>query len=353
MYLAMAMVGIGIGNYVHAIFPAISVKAAGLVLMAFFYVINLNGISLMAKLQKVMTAMLIVALAAFAIVGTLKAPSGAFDLSQADYFLKGASGFFSALILLVYSTSGQMLVCAFSWDAQRPRKDIPLAIIISTLAIFVLYIGVSFAGANVLPVAEVAGKPLTSAALKIFPGMLYYAFVFGGPLLALLTTLNSGFAALTAPILGGVRNGWLPSSIARTNKHGAPVILYTTMFLIGALPLLFGVPLNKLTNYTVITQRITGLLLCIAMFQIPVKFKDVWEKSWLHIPAPLFYLIAAFATLTEIGAVVLSAVKLGPAGTAINLCVVAVLGAVALIRHRQGKVHSQPLVEISAAPAEK
>jgi len=341
MYLATAMVGIGIGNYVNAVFPMIPVKVSGFVLLTFFYVVNLFGVNLMASLQKVMTAMLIVALAAFAVVGTLSADANALNFSSPDYFLAGGSGFFSALVLLIYSTSGQGLVCAFSWQAKRPRKDIPLAIIIATGCVMLLYVGVSFAGANVLPVETVAGKPLTYAAKAIFPNFLYLLFVFGGPILALLTTLNSGFAALTAPILGGVRNGWLPSSIAKTNKSGSPFILYTVMYLIGAIPLLFGVPLNKLTNYTVITQRITGLLLCLAMFALPVKFKDAWEKSWLHMPNPAFYAIATFATVTQVGAVLLSAKNLGMAGLLINITVVIALAAVGLIRHKLGKVHSK------------
>lgn len=346
MYLATAMVGIGIGNYVNAVFPMIPKKAAGFVLLTFFYVINLFGISLMAKSQTIMTAMLVTALAVFAAVGTFSADAGAFQISSPDYFLAGGSGFFSALVLLIYSTSGQGLVCAFSWQAERPRKDIPRVIMAATVFILVLYVGVSFAGANVLPVETVAGKPLTVVAKAIFPNFLYLLFVFGGPLLALLTTLNSGFAALTAPILGGVRNGWLPSSIAKTNKAGSPYILYTIMYLCGALPLLFGIPLNKLTNYTVITQRITGLLLCLAMFMIPTKYKDAWEKSWLHLNDAVYYAIAAFATITQAAAVFLSAKNLGITGFITNLIVVAALAAIGLVRHSAGKVHSKVEVEI-------
>ncbi len=346
MYLATAMVGIGLGNYVHALIPAIPAKAAGFVLLTFFYVINLNGISLMAKAQKIMTAMLIVALAIFAVGGAMQVNEGALNLSDPAYFMGGSDGFFGALVLLIYSTSGHALVAGFSWDAKRPKKDVPLAIIIATFCILALYVGVSFAAANVLPVEEVAGQPLTTSAKKIFPYFIYVLFTIGGPILALTTTLNSGFAALTAPILGGVRNGWLPTSIAKTNKAGSPYILYTTMYLIGVLPLLFGVPLNKLTNYTVITQRITTTLTCIAMFMIPIKFKDAWKKSWLHMPDPVFYAIAVLALATQAFAVVISARELGAVGFITNIAVVAVLAAIGLTRYKMGLVHSKTLCVI-------
>lgn len=346
MYLATAMVGVGIGNYVNAVFPSVSPKAAGFVLLTIFWLINMRGISLMAGFQKPMTLLLVICLAAFAVVGAFKAQSGALDIMSEGYFLNGGSGFFGALVLLIYSTSGQGLVIGFDWNAKNPKKDIPKAIIGATLAILVLYVSVAFAATSILPVAEVAGKPLTATAKAMFSPLFYYLFVFCGPLLALVTTLNSGFAALTAPILGGVRNGWLPKGIAKTNKHGSPYILYTLMYLIGALPLLFGVPLNRLTNYTVITQRITGTLLCFAMFMIPIKYKAAWEKSWLHMPDPVYYAIAVFATVTQIAAVLLSAKSLGLTGLMLNLVIVAALAVIGLVRYKMGKVHVNIVCEI-------
>ena len=346
MYLATAMVGVGIGNYIHAIFPFIPGKVAGFVLLTLFWLINMRGLSLMANFQRPMTAMLVVCLAVFGIAGIMKAQSGALDVTSDGYFLNGGAGLFSALVLLIYSTSGQGLVIGFSWNAKKPQRDIPIAICVATVVILVLYSVVAFGATSVLPIEEVAGKPLTVAARAMFPDTLYYLFVFCGPVLALVTTLNSGFAALTAPILGGVRNGWLPAGIARTNKNGAPYILYTVMYLLGVLPLLFGVPLNTLTNYTVITQRITGTLACLAMFMIPIKFKSAWQKSWLHLPNPVYYAIAVFALGTQLIAVYLSARSLGWMGFIINMAVVIALAAVALVRHKLGKVHSQISCEI-------
>jgi len=346
MYLATAMVGTGIGQYIHTVIPEIPAIMAGIVPMVLFYIINLMGVKLMANFQKPMTAMLCICLAAFAIVGISKVQPGSLDISSEGYFLNGSPGFFSGIILLIYSTSGHSLVAGFSWEAKNPKKDIPIAIMVSTIVILVLYVAVSFAAGNVLPIEDVAGKPLTVAAKYMFSDVFYILFVICGPVLALITTLNSGFAALTAPILGGVRNGWLPTFIAKTNKHGAPVILYTIMFLLGAIPVLFGVSLKTLTNFTVITQRITGTLVCLAMFMIPKKCKAAWEKSWLHMPDPLFYLISAFALGTQVYAVYLSAKSLGPKMFGINMVVVIALGGLAIIRYRMGKVHSNILCEI-------
>lgn len=56
------------------------------------------------------------------------------------------------------------MVMNFSKDAARPTKDVPLAIIISTCIIFVVYVSVAIVDCGLLPIDQVANKPLTLAA---------------------------------------------------------------------------------------------------------------------------------------------------------------------------------------------
>lgn len=343
MISCFALVGTGCGAYVHAIIPAISVRLGGIIITTFFYVVNLLGVHLMAKIEKPMTVFLVVGLMAFAVVGLTKLQPGSFDLSASDYFLKGTPGLFAALILLVYSTGGQALVSAFSWDAQNPRKDVPKAIIIATLVILVLYVSVSFVAGNVLPIETVAGQPLTFAAGAIFGKTGSLIFLILGPIMALLTTMNSGWAALSAPALGAIKNGWLPAGIAKTNKHGAPYIIYTVEYLAAVIPMALNVSLSTITSYTVMTQRITGALACIAMFALPTAQKDAWEKSWLHMPNGVFYAIATFAVLTQIGAGVISAINLGWKGFLLNIAVAVALAIYGVFRYKSGKTSAQAI----------
>lgn len=346
MFISMAMIGTAIGSYFHSIFPDISVKVFGIVFATFFYIVNMFGVHMMAKIEKPMTWILLVCLMAFAIIGMTKLQPGSFNVTSEGYFMNGMDGFLGGLVLLVYSTSGHHMVQAMSWDAKDPKKNIPKAIMIATAVIFVLYVSVSFVAGNVLPVEQVAGQPLTFAARQIFPGALFAVFIICGPIMALVTTLNSGFSAVATPVLGAIRNGWLPSSLGKTNKYGAPVILYTAMWILGTVPMLMGVSLSALTNYTVITGRICGTMVCLAMFQIPTKYKDAWEKSWLHMPNGVFYAIAVFSAVTQIIAVIISAKNLGTRGFLINIIVVIILAAYALMRYAQGKVHSSVTCQI-------
>lgn len=349
MFIATAVLGTSTGTYFHAIFPAIPVKVFAVAFATFFYIVNMFGVHMMAKIEKPMTGALLVCLLVFAVWGMTKLQPGSFDITADGYIMDGLDGFMGAVMLLVYSTSGQHMVQALSWDAKNPRRNIPLAIMLASLSILVLYVSVSFVAGNVLPVEQVAGQPLTFAAQRIFPSALYPVFIICGPIMSLVTSMNSGYSAVSAPVLGAVRNGWLPTGLAKTNKYGVPVILYTAIWVLSVVPMLLGVSLSSLTSYTVMTMRICGTIMCLGMFAIPIKQKEAWEKSWLHLPNPVFYAIATFSLVTQILAVLYSAKNLGLRGFLLNMAVVGVLAVYALIRHAQGKVHSQVACQIGEA----
>ena len=338
MFLMMGMMALALGMYINSVLPMIPAKWAGIIALTIFYVANLFGVGSMSKLQNPMTVFLLICLLSFGILGFFHLNDGAFAVTSSDYYLNGGIGLLDGLMLLIYSTGGHSLVTACSWDAKRPKKDIPLAIIITTGILMVLYCSVSFVAGNVLPVADVAGQPLTYVAKVIFPGALFVVFIIGGPIMALATSSNAGFITLVTPVHGAIRNGWLPAEIAKTNKHGAPWILYTIMWIIGISPMAFNVPLSALTAYTVLTMRITSLLVIISAFFIPTKLKDAWESSWMHMPNGIYYGICSLALVTNVIAVILNVRTISLPVFLLNLLLVAVLAAYACYRYAKGKV---------------
>ena len=338
MFLMMGMMASGLGLYIHSVVPSIPAAAAGIAAITLFYTFNLLGVGSMSKLQNPMTVFLLLCLLAFAFVGFGKVDSEALAVTSPSYYLNGGIGLIDGIMLLVYSTSGHSLVTAMSWDAKDPKKNIPKAIIISTGVILVLYCTVSFVAGNVLPVEQVAGQPLTYVAKVLFPGPLFIVFIIGGPIMALATSTNAGFATLCAPAMGAIKNGWLPAGIARTNKNGAPWILYTIMYLISVLPLMCGVSLSALTAYNVMTQRACSIILLISAFRLPTVLKEQWEKSWMHMPNAVYYGICTLSLVTNVIALILNVRTLNVSAFVLNLTVAGILALVAVIRFKQGKI---------------
>ena len=337
MFLMSALMGTALGLYVNSVLPILPVKWTGIIVSTIFFVINLFGVNVMSKIQKPLTWILILGLLAFVVIGLGHLNEDALNFSAPDYFMNGGGGLLNGLMLLIYSTSGHSLVTSLSWDAENPKKNIPLSIIITTGIILVLYMGVAFVAGNVLPVAEVAGQPLTYVAKAIFPGPLFIAFIVCGPIMALATSVNAGYQTMSAPVLGAIKNGWLPQSLAKTNKYGAPWIIYTFMWLLCVVPMLFGVSLSALTSYTVMTMRITSLLVLISALYIPKKFETEWKKSWMYMPNGMFYAIVWVAIITNIIAIFLNLRTLSASMFIANLAVVGALAVYGILRDRTGK----------------
>lgn len=89
----------------------------------------------MADVQKLFTAILVIALLIFGFYGMTQVNPSVYDITQPGFFKNGYGGFVAAIAIYAYSTYGQYMVMNFSKDAARPTKDVPLAIIISTCII--------------------------------------------------------------------------------------------------------------------------------------------------------------------------------------------------------------------------
>lgn len=345
MFLSRGTTASALGQYINSVFPQISPVLASVVLTTVVFVVNLFGVNAMTKLQRPLMAVAVGAMLVFTLFGLTKLQPGSFALTNPEYYSNGGVGLLLAITLVIQPTSAPILLCGFSWEAKNPKRNIPLAILASSGIVFLIFVGVSFVAANTLPAEEMVGKTMTYAAQHILPGVLFPAFLFFGPILALCSGLNASMASIAAPVLGAIRNGWIPESVGKTNKHGSPWIIYTAMWLICVVPLSLGVSLKTFTAYTVMTQRICGLLLLIVAFYIPQKFPEQWKASFLHMPNTVYYSLLVLSGLTEVATLAASVIATSAPVFIGNLVLVGVLAAYAFFRYKSGKTHINILVD--------
>ncbi len=304
--LGISVMGLSLGTYLNYIVP-VDKRIIALIGLTIFLCMNLLGVSVMAKLQTVLTSILIGALLIFTVFGLTKIGPQTFDFSSPDFFTDGFKGFSSAVALYAFSTYGQYMVVNFGKDAENPKKDIPLAIIISSVIILIVYVGIALVQSGILPVSETAGKPLTVVAQSILPAPLMMLFIIGGPLMALATTINSFYSARSNPLLRATKDGWFPEFFGRSNKNNAPYILMGMIWLIGVIPILLNMSINKITNNVVLVAYLLRMIIGLATLRLPTLYRKQWEESFLHMPDPLFYCITLFAILAQFYMVYLSA----------------------------------------------
>lgn len=180
-------------------------------------------------------------------------------------FLTGAS-------LLTFATGGAEFLSELGGEMKNPGRDLPRAMIGSTIIVAVIYAFIGVVAVGVLPVEQVAGESLLQVAQAIFPAPLFIFFIVGGGMFAVASTLNATFTWCTKGLLIATEEGWLPRKAAAINKRGTPWVLLTIFYIIGVVPILTGLDLETISRLG------NGLALIYVMFPIATGFL-IYKKN--------------------------------------------------------------------------
>jgi APA family basic amino acid/polyamine antiporter len=163
---------------------------------------------------------------------------------------------------------------------KNPGRDIPLTIITTTIGVGILYALMAAVASSVLPVADVANKPLTDVARTILPSPLFIFFIIGGAMFALATTLNAQLSWATKGILIACEDGWLPKKLGTvSSKFGTPFWILTLFYLIGLIPIITGLSLKSIASLGSGIGFFANLIPLVAATQLPKKYPELYEKS--------------------------------------------------------------------------
>lgn len=348
--LVMSLFVTALGMYVESIIPGIDGKICGIIMLIVFYLINLLGMANMARFQKIMSALLVAALMMFVVIGASNADfSQSLNFNGPEFFKGGSTGFWSAVMLLIYSCQGYKMNVNYGGQSKNPTRNIPLSLLAVIPVILIVYSGVALVNVSVLPLAETTGKPLTVAAKAILPNALFYAFIIGGPIMALLTTMNSTYGAMVGPFTKAARDGWFPEGLAKTNKRGAAVIILTIELIVGLIPVLLNFSVGTIVNNIMLINAVYQFILYYSLLKVPEKMPAKWKNARMHCSNWVYFGIIGLATLMQIVILMYSIKNLTPGITVFNLLALILCFAYAHIRHNKGKTHvdTEGMVELS------
>jgi amino acid transporter len=337
--LGLSLYGLSLGLYAHSIWPVLNAQVVGFIFLTAFYIINLFGINIMAAAQKLMTWFLIAALLMFIVFGMMHLKNPVFEFHNPSFMSNGLNGLIAGLFLFVYSTQGYVLTMQYGRDAKNAKRDIPWAMLMTVPTLVILYCGVAVVGAGVLPLAQVAGQPLTFAAKSILPPLLFVVFMVGGPILSLGTTINAAMGGLCYPISQSCRDGWLPKSFAAQNKYGSHWKILTFMYLLAVIPLLLSFNVSIITNNIMLLNSTLSLLYIYAYIRFPAKYPEAWKKSRLHIPNGLYYMICALSSVGLLAVIYMASKSLTPTIVIVSTSVIAICMVLGLVRSKDPNVH--------------
>lgn len=338
--LTMSLYATALGIYVKSLIPSANTVVVAIIGVALFYGINLLGTKNMAKIQKILSAILIACLFGFVAVGLAKGNAApAFDFSGEQFMSGGFTGFIGAMMILVYSCQGYKLTVNYGGMAKNPTRDLPRSMLAVIPVLFILYCGAALADVSVLPLGDVIGQPLTVVAQKIFSTPLFYIFIIGGPIMALLTSMNSTYGMAVGPYMTATRDGWLPEIFGKTNKNGAPVLILTIQLVVGLIPVLLGFSVGTIVNNIMVITSVFQLLLFYAVFQTPKKMPEKLASSSLHLSPLALRVIVIIATIAQLFILIYSLQSLTLPLAIFNIIAIIVCFAYAIWRHKTGKTH--------------
>lgn len=246
--LVLAMFGITFAEYFVGLVPGANKTLVAFIVLTVCFITNLLGVDWAAKLQNVLVIVLVAAMALFIIFGLPKVNWDVFKGGLDTLMPNGFISFMTGASLLTFATGGAEFLSELGGEMKNPGRDLPRAMIASTVAVAVIYAFIGIVAVGVLPIDQVAGESLVKVSNAIFPKPLAVFFIIGGGMFAVASTLNATFTWCTKGLLIAAEDGWLPKPFAAVSKRGTPWVLLTIFYVIGAIPILTGMDIETVSR---------------------------------------------------------------------------------------------------------
>lgn len=336
----LAMYALSFSQYFLSLFPSASIKIVSVVVLTVLFLLHLIGVKQASRLQNLMCIILSLSIAAYIVFGIGAIQPGYFK--GPEFMTGGVSGFILATIYLTFASSGGVLVVNYSGVAKNPTKDIPFVIIISTACIVIIYAVMGTIASGVLPVAQAAHQPMSVSAAVFMPKSIFTFFVVGGAMFALLTTINFSIGMMLFPAQRACEDGWLPRSLAATNKRfGTSHWILLIFYLIGVIPIVMSVDITVVANSTVILITLLRCFTAFCSMQLPKRMPKAWKRSKFHLKKPALYCIGIVSMIITAISVIMLLASAALSEIIGNLAVLILAVIVVFIRHRHIKLNTE------------
>ena len=304
--LVLAMFAITFATYFCGLIPGMNTTAVAFGILTLCFIMNIIGVEMAAKLQNILVIVLVAAMAAFIFFGMPKVNWDTFAGGFSAFIPNGWSGLLTGASLLTFATGGAEFLSELGGEMKNPGRDLPRAMIGSTVIVAVIYAFIGIVAVGVLPVDQVAGESLILVAKEIFPAPVYVFFIVGGGMFAVASTLNATFTWCTKGLLIAAEEGWLPKQAAAINKKGTPWVLLTIFYIVGAVPILMGLDLTTISLLGNGVSLIYVLFPIFTGYLIYKKNPEAMAKSSFKVPKPALMVLTTIALAGYVVAAVLN-----------------------------------------------
>ena len=273
-------------------------KAIAIGLIVLFTIINLRGIKTAAAIQNISMVLRLVPLVLVIVLGVFAGKSQP-DLSLATAFTTDTPPtFFNIVKVIGYATfaslwayEGWTNLNTVAGEMKRPKRDLPLAIIISMGGIMLIYTLFNFAVYRIIPQAEVnsmiadgniyLGK---TAAFNVM-GSFGKWIVLIGMAVGIVGTVNGDCLVFPRTYYAMARGGFFFKKCGEVNDKGVPAFAIIASSAMSIILVLFN-SLQQLTDWLVTVSALLNLMAIFAVLIFRKKYPDMERpyKVWGGVP---------------------------------------------------------------------
>jgi len=232
---SLGTVAIAIGLYLETLVPGLSPRFVAMGAVVVFTALNYWGIRRSSLANLVVVAVSVTALIALVVVGTPSAEAANFT----PFVTGGVRGTLEAAGLLFFAYTGYARVATLGEEVRAPSRTIPLAIVITLVATFLLYGSVGFVAVGVVgaPALSAASAPREHVA-RAAGGTSLAVIVSIGGLAAMLGVVLSQLLGLSRMVFAMAREHDLPQTLAHVHEdqgvpHRAVVVVGVIGFIVA------------------------------------------------------------------------------------------------------------------------
>ena len=177
-----------------------------IVVIGLLGLLNYFGVRIGGNVQVIVTIIKVLAIVAIILVGLFATSGTTANFSTSVPAVGGVAGFFAALVAALWAYDGWNNVSMVASEVKNPERNLPLALIIGTFAVIVIYMLTNVAYFYVLSADAVGTSD------RVAGEMMRRIFGAPGAALVSVAAMISIFAALNGSILTGAR---VPFAMAR------------------------------------------------------------------------------------------------------------------------------------------
>jgi basic amino acid/polyamine antiporter, APA family len=183
--------------------------------LAFFVVANINGAATGTRLIEAGTALKLIPLLVFVVVG---ATAMLHHASESNLGTPSVAGFGRALIMALYLLNGMEIPLSASGEVAHPTRTIPRAIVVAMTFVTVLYVAnQTILQALLGPSLATSPAPLADAMARINPAL--QALMLAGAGVSILSWLGSDLLGSPRTLFVLARDGLLPATLGRLHPR--------------------------------------------------------------------------------------------------------------------------------------